>query len=657
MAEAGTDTVQYDAEFFAQFSPRTALDMVRQVPGFSLQEVDEEKRGYAAAAGNVLIDGEYPNNKSQTLEDILQRIPATQVVRIELRRSGTGELGSNRASVLANIVRTRSAGSGVWGLGAEYAQQHEPAPNGYVSWTGRAGNVEYALGGNAYSLRRELPSTHVLTDSDGQVRERQYESSPREFSEYAVNAEASRALLGGTLRATGQAYRSNYEQHNTLERRAGDDNAMGDETAPYEEGKRTFEFGTSFETASETGKATLAAIVNRTRFDSDSQLLAYDLQTGDQTDFRQLQLRDTGESIARGSLTRRLGPRQELEFGAEGALNTLDAALDLSGAINGEEFPIAIPNANLQLEETRWSGFILHRWHAGPWSTETSLAAERSRLKFSGDSTRSVHLKYLKPSFQLARSFAGQQQWRFKVYREVGQLDFADFASVMTLSDDLVNGGNPDLKPENSWRVEAALDLRFSALAASIRAYHYWISDVVDFVAIESSDRIVSAPGNLGSGSVDGVQVSVSVPLASLIPHATLKVDATLQEDRVTDSLTHRVRPISDFDRNKLKAEFRQDTSFHGLSWGIKYARDSSKALYRTDEIDRTRVSPSLDVFAEMPVTRSLRLNVSMVSVQGEAELRSRTLYRGDRTSSVLSREEIARHPGHWWLVTLSSAF
>jgi len=78
--------VRYEADFFEKFSPRTALDMVKQVPSFSLQDVDEDKRGYAAAAGNVLIDGERPSTKSQTLEDILQRIPAAQVLRLEVLR-------------------------------------------------------------------------------------------------------------------------------------------------------------------------------------------------------------------------------------------------------------------------------------------------------------------------------------------------------------------------------------------------------------------------------------------------------------------------------------------------------------------------------------------------------------------------------------------
>ena len=78
--ESTSPGVRYEVDFFAKFSPRTALDMVKQVPSFSLQDVDEDKRGYAAAAGNVLIDGERPSTKSQTLEDILQRIPAAQVL-------------------------------------------------------------------------------------------------------------------------------------------------------------------------------------------------------------------------------------------------------------------------------------------------------------------------------------------------------------------------------------------------------------------------------------------------------------------------------------------------------------------------------------------------------------------------------------------------
>src|SRR5688572_32043796 len=90
-AHAATDEppgapLHYEAAYFSQFAPRTALDMLRRVPGFTLRTLDPERRGFAGAVGNVLIDGEQPSAKSQLLEDILQRIPASQVVRVEVWR-------------------------------------------------------------------------------------------------------------------------------------------------------------------------------------------------------------------------------------------------------------------------------------------------------------------------------------------------------------------------------------------------------------------------------------------------------------------------------------------------------------------------------------------------------------------------------------------
>src|SRR3546814_7563512 len=37
---------------FTRFSPRTALDMLRQVPGFTIEEQDQERRGLGQATAN-----------------------------------------------------------------------------------------------------------------------------------------------------------------------------------------------------------------------------------------------------------------------------------------------------------------------------------------------------------------------------------------------------------------------------------------------------------------------------------------------------------------------------------------------------------------------------------------------------------------------------
>src|SRR5690606_12098186 len=48
--------VEYSAAFFSLYQPSTALDMVQQLPGFQINDGDRT-RGFAAAAGNILING------------------------------------------------------------------------------------------------------------------------------------------------------------------------------------------------------------------------------------------------------------------------------------------------------------------------------------------------------------------------------------------------------------------------------------------------------------------------------------------------------------------------------------------------------------------------------------------------------------------------
>jgi len=76
------DLVIYPAIFFAKFQPVTAEDMVRQVPGFQLDSEEDDIRGFANVAGNVLIDDRRPVTKRDSVSDILSRIPASTVARI-----------------------------------------------------------------------------------------------------------------------------------------------------------------------------------------------------------------------------------------------------------------------------------------------------------------------------------------------------------------------------------------------------------------------------------------------------------------------------------------------------------------------------------------------------------------------------------------------
>src|SRR5438477_8600163 len=128
-------TTIYEASFFTQYAPRTALDIVQRVPGFSLdlgatqtQQGSVDVRGFAGTAGNVVINGSRPSTKAETVDVTLSRIPAQQVVRVEL---GSGDLyGSDYAgkSQVLNVVLSQQAG-----IDGEVTAAAKRWFNGYVN--------------------------------------------------------------------------------------------------------------------------------------------------------------------------------------------------------------------------------------------------------------------------------------------------------------------------------------------------------------------------------------------------------------------------------------------------------------------------------------------------------------------------------------------
>lgn len=70
---------------------------------------------------------------------------------------------------------------------------------------------------------------------------------------------------------------------------------------------------------------------------------------------------DSGESIVRGTFARDLAAGR-LEFGAEVAVNTLDARTALTFDEGAGPDPVDLPNADLRVKETRGEAFVSHVW-------------------------------------------------------------------------------------------------------------------------------------------------------------------------------------------------------------------------------------------------------------------------------------------------------
>jgi hypothetical protein len=649
--------VSYDAAFYSAFAPRTALDMINQTPGFVFDKGDEDVRGFSGAVGNVLIDGQRLSAKSQTLSDVLERVPASEVIRIELMRGAEVAGDASGASMLANVVRTPTANSGTWEAGTEVTNQREPSPAGRFAWSGRKEATQYSVGGNAYTHDHSNGIVRQTTDGDGVPVAESRGAFPHTNGEYALNGEVSLPAGGGKLTFTGQAAYLAHDEDWWLTTTTPEGAQIEDETAPYEESTRSGEVGVNWQQALGDWALELVGLATRKQFDSEVLYTHFDAAGVQDLQQSQVVDQDSGETIVRGTLTRPLG-RGKLEAGGEVALNTLDGGSDLVEDTGGGPVAVEVPNADLSVEEKRGEAFVAYATPLGTdWSFDARLAAEYSRLDFTGDSELTEKLTYVKPRAQLTRKL-GPHQVQFRVYRDVGQLDFTDFVSTAQLADGVIAGGNPELKPQSAWAVELDTDLRFPGDAAlRVRLFQHYLDDVVDFVPVGEPGEQFDAPGNIGEGTASGVEMSLRLPLKAVLPGGTLSINATLLDTDATDPTTGRERDISEFIEDEVTAELRQDLTALKFAWGLGFESFSPDTDYKLSEVDSFRQLRFVSAFIETTVISGFKLKLLAESITSDTEKRDRQFYAPDRNGSLVLREISHFRPGTWWTLTFSGKF
>jgi hypothetical protein len=656
-AASPSGRVAYDAVYFSAFAPRTALDMINQTPGFVFDAGDEEVRGFEGAVGNVLIDGQRLSAKSQTLSDVLSRVPASEVLRIEILRGAEVAGDPSGAAVLANVIRTRTANSGTWEAGAEVTNQEKPVPNGRLAWSGRSENTQYSVGASTFGHDHDSTGVRDVTNADGVSIAERRGATPHQQHDHALNGQVTTPVGDGKLTVTGQAAYTDFEEQWSLLTLTPAGAQIEDEYAPYEEDTRSGEAGINWQRPLGAWNLELVGLATRKKFASDITSTRYDAANVQDEQYTQTVAQDSGETILRGTLTRPLG-RGRLETGGELALNTLDGGSDLTLDTGGGAAPVDVPNANLRVEEKRAEGFVSFATPLnGNWSFDARLAAEFSRLEFTGDTERSEKLNYVKPRVQLTRKL-GPHQLQMRVFRDVGQLDFTDFVSTAQLADDVISGGNPDLRPQSAWAMELDADLRFPGDAAlRVRAFKHYLDDVVDFVPVGPAGDQFDAPGNIGSGTLLGAAFTVRLPLKKLLPGGTLIVDAIFSDSQATDPTTGRQRDISEYIEDELSAQLRQDLTTLKLAWGLTFESFSPDTDYKLREVDSFRQLRMLNAFVETTLIDGFKIRLTANSITSDTEVRDRRFYEPDRTGQLEVRELSHFRPGTWWLLTISGNF
>lgn len=632
----------FEPAFFAGSSPNTALDMIFRLPGFGLDTGDNSTRGFAGAAGNVLIDGDRPSSKSDGLDAVLRRISADSVERIELIRGGAPGIDMQGRSVIANVVLKRTV-----------TIERVLEANAYIYPDGYVGPIlsgQYSRREGDNQLEASFSATTDRTDGTGDGFRRRYDASGALIQDADLvlwdrfqNARGTvgwQGLVGGgKLKLNGLAGWYASENTQDLLIRSG----PGVDSFNDEESESTrFEAGANWtrDLSSKLGLE-LVALQNYVTEDYTGVSTA----GGDSSTFTVDA--SSGETIGRAVLRYRPDDKWAVEAGGEAAYNFLDTANTYEE--NGVAVPL--PSATVKVEELRGEVFGQATWRPSPkFTLEAGVRVEVSEIRQSGDSEQSKSFVYPKPRVQATWTPWTGHQFRLRLEREVGQLDFGDFAASADIDIGQVEGGNPDLEPFKANVLELVYERRFWGEGVFDATYqHADFEDVVDIIPLTGG---FDGVGNIGDGTQDYFQLRVTLPMDKLgMPNARLQARGSWAASSVTDPVTGEDRRFQGNQNFGCGVSFNQDLRGGKWSYGFDHGCNVDRGqLFRVREVRDLIAQPFVTVWGQWKPKADLTVRVDIGNATDRSMGYDRNIYTGPRDVAPLAYRESRRTKMSPWL-------
>jgi len=645
--------IAYTPADFAAARPNTALDMIQRLPGFTF-DGGEQVRGFAGAAGNVLIDGQRPTIKTDSLSDTLSRITISQVERIEVIRGSVPGIDMQGRTVVANVIR-KKADTFQQVLGVRsflFAKTGKTIPGWNYTATRRVGEHQFEFGLNRGVSMDDSVGAGWRTTIDPTTGNLDlYENSRTEgdgFS-HGIRGNYKGPQFGGTLSLNALVSADEFKNEQRFIAPI-----VSDKNYVRRSANKRGELGVNYVTTlmSDLEWETLGLFkLSSGTLDSTGRVA--DLSGGNPASSQLFQVdAEAGERIGRSVLRYKMSPELSFEGGGEIAYNYRDQ--DVALTINGA--PIALDSSDVLVEELRGEVFGQASWRPSKeWSFEAGIRVERSKIEQSGDIQKSRSFTYPKPRLLASWSPNESDQLRIRIEREVGQLDFQQFASEVDLNSGLQSSGNSDLEPSKSWVYEAAYEKRFwEGAAAVLTLRHEDVSDVSDLyprrVQVDTDNDgvletiFVEGPGNIGDGTNDLVQFTLTLPLAKLgLEGGELKVDTMWQNSEVTDPLTGDKRRFSEQRPEKINVNFRQDLPELNLTFGLGWFGGWRESYYQGTAIENLKLRDFFNSFVEWKPEPGFTLRAELNNFDAYSFDIERRVYGGPRDVNPLSYIETER--------------
>ena len=660
-AAANGDAQVFEPGYFAQFAPRNALDMVDRIPGFSISGGnDQGQRGLGQATQNVIVNGERLSSKSESVRDQLRRIPATDVVRIEILDGNATSIPGLTGQV-ANVVYTSNGASGQfeWTTGFRPHNTEAQLFGGEISVIGSSGSLDYTVSLSNENNRFGADGPVSITDRDGALIESQYSKLSGKFDNPKISTAFSYDFGGDVTANLNLSYGSDFFSRKEPETAIDSAGVTRTREALVEEDGPEYELGGDIQFPFGPGSLKLILLERFERDNYSSTVIDRLSDDSPPRGFRFEQTNGAGERIGRLEYDWKLWGA-DWQLSGEAAFNRLDRRSRLFELAPGGEFvQLAFPQGNGGVTEDRYDASLsISRSLSSTLSVQVIGAMEFSTIEQTGFAANSRSFKRPKGSFAATWKPRDDFDISVTLAKRVSQLSFGDFLASVSLNNDNQNGGNNELVPYQSYNVEIEANKTFGAWGSlKLEARKAWFEDFIDWFPLPGGGE---ARGNIGDADRLHLQANATINLDPLgFRGARVDLEVVKRDMNVIDPFTGLNRPFSYDQEGSFEIDFRHDVPGTDWAWGANLDHFDQAPYARRFEIGREwegKVFGSL--FIEHKDVLGLTVRARANNLLGARDYFQRTVFDGPRPEGAVRFEEYrSRRIGPIFRLTVSGDF
>jgi hypothetical protein len=653
-----TEARTYTPADFVQFAPRTALDMLNRVPGFSIKQEDQA-RGLGEATGNVVINGQRLSGKDNDVVTELSRIPAANVVRIEIVDAATLNIPGLSGQV-ANVIIKSTGISGQWEYRPEFRSYYtDPLFTRFnVSVSGQQGPVQYRLGLDNPGNRSGAGGPTWIFDptrSLMETRDEQWRGNydqPRFSGRFVLDRGTSKGNLNLSYGHIVFDYLENDDRTTVAgeaRHRLVTENQHGN----------NYEVGGDYEFDLERGRLKLIGLGRGNKYPDSVTVVTDFADQSPSTGNRFDQVGTERELIGRSEY-RWKANGGEWQISAEGAFNSLDNTsrlFELQPDGSFDELPFSGGTAKVKEDRYQMIGSY-GRQVTKSLTMKLSAGEEYSQLSQVGGGGTTRQFYRPKGELSAAWKVSPKTDVNVKLARRVGQLNFFDFLASVNLQDENKRAGNPDLVPEQTWELTVEGVRNLGKLGSTtLKLYGRKIDDIIDYIPIGDTGE---SPGNIDHATVYGLESHSTLNLDGLgWRGARVDLGGWYQQSSVRDPLTGEERPISNSLLRAASLGLRHDIPKTDWAWGASASYELDAMNYRLTEVGRFWEGPTWgSLYIENKNVHGLTVRAGMYNLFLADSMWDRTVYNGRRNDSTIAFvEHLHRQIGPIWSFQVRGKF